>query len=156
MNTTELQKSVHPFLEGLSPDHLTAIAAYAMPVRFEPGETIFKTGDPADRFYLLKNGAVSLRTPEAGGGWTEIQCLRSGDVLGWSWLFEPRLWQFDAVATEPTDAIFFYGTWLQAECEKDPALGYEIMSRISRVVIDRLQASRTTFRRSSTYGEGSL
>lgn len=156
MNTTELQQYVHPFLDGLSPEHLEAIAPYAMPVHFQPGVAIFEEGDLADRFYLIKSGAVSIRSAEPGGGWTEIQCLHGGEVLGWSWLFEPRLWQFDAVATEPTEAIFFYGTWLQDECEKNPALGYAIMSRVAQVVIERLQASRNTFRRAAAYGECSV
>jgi CRP/FNR family cyclic AMP-dependent transcriptional regulator len=76
-----------------------------------------------------------------------VQQLHSGSVLGWSWLFEPYSWQYDAVATAPTSATFFYGTWLRERCEQDTALGYEIMKRIAGVVIERLQATRKSLKK---------
>jgi hypothetical protein len=52
------------------------------------------------------------------------------------------LWHFDAWATEDTDAIFFYATRLREECEADKTLGYELMKRVTEIVIRRLQATR--------------
>ena len=63
-------------------------------------------------------------------------------MLGWSWLFPPYYWHFDARALEPTTAIFFYGTRLREQCEQDHDFGYEIMKRMTQVVIQRLQATR--------------
>ena len=71
-----------------------------------------------------------------------IQTLTAGHVLGWSWLFPPYYWHFDARALEPTRAIFFYGTRLREECEQDPDLGYALMKRVTQVLINRLQATR--------------
>ena len=71
-----------------------------------------------------------------------IQTIGAGDALGWSWLFEPFTWHFDAWADEPTRALFFHAAQLREQCEEDPKLGYELMKRISRVVIHRLQATR--------------
>jgi CRP-like cAMP-binding protein len=146
MTANELRHTEHPFLKDLADDHLQEIASFAMPVRFSANEIIFKQGDMADRFYLIHDGRVSLRVAEADKRWTEIQELHSGDVLGWSWLFEPYEWQYDAVALEETTATFFYGTWLRDKCEQDPALGVEIMKRIAHVVIDRLQSTRKRVR----------
>ncbi len=142
MTGNELRRTGHPFLKDISDSQLEGIAAFAMPVRFSASETIFKQGDMADRFYLINDGRVSLRATEAGGACTELQQLCAGDVLGWSWLFEPYEWQFEAVTLEETTATFFYGTWLRDECERDPALGFEIMRRIAGIVTGRLQATR--------------
>jgi CRP/FNR family transcriptional regulator, cyclic AMP receptor protein len=147
MTADELVRTSHPFLEGLSKEHITALASLAMPVSYSIGDTIFKEGDLADRFYLINDGTVSLQTSGNGEDKIEVQQLRSGEVLGWSWLFEPYSWQYDAVATAPTSAIFFYGTWLREQCEQNPALGYEIMKRIAEVVIARLQATRKSLER---------
>jgi CRP-like cAMP-binding protein len=68
--------------------------------------------------------------------------LGAGDVLGWSWLFPPYLWHFDARAATPTTAIFFYGTRLRELCDENHDLGYELMKRVSEIVIKRLQATR--------------
>jgi hypothetical protein len=142
MTAAELIRTSHPFLEGLSNKQVGTLATLAMPVSYSAGQTIFKEGDIADRFYLINEGTVSLQAHRGGEEEIEIQQLRSGDVLGWSWLFEPYAWQYDAVATAPVSATFFYGTWLRDRCEQDTALGYEIMKRIAAVVIGRLQATR--------------
>ena len=71
-----------------------------------------------------------------------IQTIGAGEALGWSWLFEPFTWHFDTLADEPTRALFFHAAQLREQCEEDPKLGYELMKRVSRVVIHRLQATR--------------
>ena len=63
-------------------------------------------------------------------------------MLGWTWLFPPYYWHFDARAVEPTLAIFFYGTRLREKSEVDAELGYELMKRMVAVIIRRLQATR--------------
>jgi CRP/FNR family cyclic AMP-dependent transcriptional regulator len=146
MTANELRHTQHPFLKDLSDEDIGVLAAFAMPVRFSPGQRIFEQGGMADRFYLIHDGRVSLHAVEAGGQWTEIQQLLSGDVLGWSWLFEPYEWQYEAVAVEETTATFFYGTWLREKCEQDAALGLKVMKRIAGLVIARLQATRERIR----------
>jgi hypothetical protein len=66
----------------------------------------------------------------------------TGDVLGWSWLFPPYFWRFDARTLDPTEAIFFYAAPLRNECEIDHDLGYELTRRIACVAVRRLQATR--------------
>ena len=50
--------------------------------------------------------------------------------------------QFAARALEQTDAVFLYGTRLREQCETNQGFGYDIMKRVCRVVIERLQATR--------------
>lgn len=131
-----------PFFKGLSEEHLKLLAGSAMRTTIEAGKTIFQKGDPANRFYIILKGGVLLESLDKNGAVHRLQRLGPGDVLGWSWLFPPYYWHFDAVASEPTDAIFFYGSRLRAECQKDPNFGYELMNRVSQIVIDRLQTTR--------------
>lgn len=132
----------HPFLEGLSARHLQTLLASAMPSRFEVGQMIFREGDLANRFYLILQGAVALETFTRARGKLLIQTLGAGEVLGWSWLFAPFKWHFDARAIEPTEAVFFYGTRLREQCEEDHDLGYELIKRAAQVMMQRLQATR--------------
>jgi hypothetical protein len=132
----------HPFLEGMSPHQRRILTDCAMVSKFSPGELIFREGDPANRFYLICNGRVALETYVRDRGTVLIQHVGEGDILGWSWLFPPYYWHFDARAVEPTTAVFFYGTPLRDECEADHDLGYELMKRITEVIIQRLQGTR--------------
>jgi len=132
----------HPFLAGLKADHLRALKDNALMMRYQPGEVIFREGDPANRFYLVQHGKVALEASRREGEPVLIQHIGPGDVLGWSWLFPPYYWHFDARAVEPTEAIFFYGTRLREQSENDHDLGYELLKRMTSVVIQRLQATR--------------
>ena len=132
----------HPFLRGLKPEHLLLLADSAMRMRYEVGELIFREGDPANRFYLIEQGQVSLESHRKDEAPVAVQVIGPGDVLGWSWLFPPYYWHFDARVLEPTTAIFFYGTRLREQCEQNHDFGFEVMKRMTHVVIDRLQAAR--------------
>jgi CRP-like cAMP-binding protein len=134
--------SSHPFVAGLKPEHLQVLGDNAMMMRYEPGEIIFRDGDPANRFYLICRGRVALESRQGESEPVVIQQIGPGDVLGWSWLFPPYYWHFDARAVEPTEAIFFYGTRLRQKCEEDHELGYQLMKRTASAVIQRLQATR--------------
>src|SRR6266699_956767 len=132
----------HPFLKGMKPEHLHALADCAMEVEFKPGEWIFREGDLANRFYLIERGRVNIGAGIQNHDPIHLQTLGPGDVLGWSWLFPPYYWHFGARAASPVKAIFLYGTRLRERCEQDHDLGYELRNRTPEVVIKRLEAAQ--------------
>lgn len=132
----------HSFLAGLKPEHLRSLADNALRIQYEPGDLIFREGEPANRFYLIERGQVSLESRRQDEPPVCIQIIGPGDVLGWSWLFPPYYWNFDARAVGPTTALFFYGTRLREQCDLDADLGYELMKRMTAAAIQRLQATR--------------
>jgi CRP-like cAMP-binding protein len=113
-----------------------------MPTRFEAEQLIFREGEMANRFYLILEGRVVLEADAPDRPPVLVDYASTGDVLGWSWLFPPYIWNFTARAVEPGRAIFFYGTWLRERCGSDPSLGYELMRCTAGVMIHRLQAAR--------------
>src|SRR5258708_1358611 len=94
--------SAHPFLRGMDPHQLRLLSDCGMPAHFQAGEVIFREGDPANRFYLIQNGKIAQESFAQGKGHTLIQTIEAGGVLGWSWLFPPFFWHFDARALETT------------------------------------------------------
>jgi CRP-like cAMP-binding protein len=144
----------HPFLKDLDPHQRRLLADCAMEKSFEAGELIFPEGEPANRFYLIVQGKVALESYVQDRGRVEVQIIGDGDVLGWSWLFPPYYWQFDARAIEPTKAIFFYATPLREEAENDHELGYQLYKRFAEIMLRRLQATRRRLLESSTCRTG--
>jgi CRP/FNR family cyclic AMP-dependent transcriptional regulator len=130
------------FLTGLDPDELTLLAGCASNAHFDEGEYLVREGDAADTFYILRQGSVALETFVPTRGPVVIETLEAGEVLGWSWLFAPYTWHFDARALSVVRATGFDGTCLRQKCEDDPALGYDLMSRFAQVLIERLQSTR--------------
>lgn len=131
-----------PFFRGLNTRQLEALTDDALEMKFIPDHQIFREGGEANRFFLILEGRVVLESETEDGGMVPIQTLGPGDDLGWSWLLPPHTLQFSARATEPTKAIFFYGTRLRARCEADHDLGYKLMKRVAEVMVRRLQATR--------------
>ncbi len=132
----------HPFFHGMKREYVGAIAQCASEVSFGPGEVLFREGEPANRFYLIGSGKVALQAHQPADGTALIQDLGPGDVLGWSWLFPPFEWHFQATTTEPTKAIVLNGAHLLIAAERNPAFGFELMKRVTQLVIQRLQATR--------------
>jgi CRP/FNR family transcriptional regulator, cyclic AMP receptor protein len=132
----------HPFLEGMSPHQIRVLADCAMQTHFAANQLVLREGDPANRFYLIQKGRVALEAHLEGHNLVTIQILEAGDVLGWSWLFPPYFWHFNARALEPTEAVFFYGTALREESDADHELGHDLMKRTCEVLLQRLESTR--------------
>jgi len=145
--------SAHSFFKGLRSEHIDALIDCAMKVEFKPGEVIFREGDPANRFYLILKGEVALEASMGKAAPAHIETIGAGEVLGWSWLVEPYEWHFDARATKPTVALFFYGTWLRELYEENHNLESEMQQRVSAVLRRRLEAA---WRRMLSRSPGSL
>jgi len=134
--------AAHHFAADMKPEYLQKLLDVAMFKQFERDQIVFREGEPANRFYLICHGKIALESRHNDQSAPLVQFVGEGEVLGWSWLFPPYYWHFDARAVEPTSAIFFYGTRLRDQCEEDPVFGYELMKRVAAVVIKRLQIVR--------------
>ena len=126
------------------PAHLRLLAEHATESHFTADDLIFREGENADRFYLVQRGEIALQTHSAGQPAT-VQIINRGEALGWSWLFPPYRWHFDARAQKDTDAISISVPRLREMCDIDTALGCELMKRVAKVVVHRLQATRLKF-----------
>ena len=134
-----------PFFEDFEWRHLEVLSASAISVRFEAGQRIFREGEPANRFYLLTSGQVGIESMGVEGVPVRVMDLKAGDALGWSWLFPPYFWRFDAVSLTPVEAVYFYGTKLRDTAGEDPVLCCALLKRMGQVILDRLQATRLQF-----------
>lgn len=132
----------HPMFKELKPDQIALIASYASVQEYAPQEVVFEQDKSADTFFIVREGRVTVEVPSIDGEPFAIQTLGDGSMLGWSWLVPPYLWNFDARATTPSTIIKVDGQKLRAACDADPALGYQLMKRVARLMAERLNAAR--------------
>jgi len=142
MSSKEDFLSAHAFFKGLNEDFITLLSEYATERQVKKGEVLFQPGRPANRFYLLRNGRVSVQVPALVGPVLELQILGENEMLGWSWLIPPYRWNFLARAVEDTDLLEFDGSAILERCEKDPKFGYELFKRFTALMSERLDAAR--------------
>ena len=152
--TTSIAELVasHPLLAGLPGDATATVAACARNVAVAPGELLLAEGQPADTLYLVRRGQVAIEVHTPAGGAVVIETLGSGAAVGWSWLFPPYRWHFDARALDPVGVVAVDAVCLRGKADADPALGYELMQRVAAVLLDRLQMTR--LRVLDLYGAG--
>ena len=142
MRTLEDLIAASPVFAGLERRHLELIAGCGGNERLPAGAYLFREGDPAERFFLIREGSVALEVSSPGRGALVIQTLDAGEVAGWSWLFPPFRWQFDGRVTDALRLVAFDAVCLRGKCDADHELGYQLMRRFAATAIDRLQATR--------------
>jgi len=142
MQTLEPILAEHPFLKGLDAQYLKLLVGCASNVRFNAGQFVFREGEEANEFYMIRQGKVALEILGAERGPITIQTVGEGDILGWSWLIPPYRWRFNARALELTRAIALDGKCLRTKSEEDRNFGYELLKRFSSIIVERLEATR--------------
>jgi len=152
MTTIEQLLGDVPFFSTLAPEHVALIAGCGSNVHFDEDEVLFREGEQADNFYLVRHGVVSVEMFVPARTTTTIETIEAGEIIGWSWLFPPFRWHFDGRALGPVRATSFDGACIRGTCEADPALGYALMTRFAQVLMERLQWTR--LRLLDVYGDG--
>jgi CRP-like cAMP-binding protein len=132
----------HSFFKDLTPAYRTFVAGCGKNVHFTAAKLFAKTGDPANQFFAIRHGRVSIELHSPERGPLIVQTVEAGDIVGWSWLFPPYHWAFDLRAIDEVRAISFDAECLRAKCESDPVMGYEFMKRFAHVFMQRLEATR--------------
>ncbi|MEE9597084.1 MAG: cyclic nucleotide-binding domain-containing protein [Acidiferrobacterales bacterium] len=134
--------SSHVFFSELDDSFMKFLSDSATELKIKKGDVLFQQGERADKFYLLRNGHVSVQVPALMGPTLEIQALGEDQILGWSWLIPPYRWNFQARALEDSELLEFDGSAILARCEEDPKFGYALLKRFAALMSDRLDAAR--------------
>lgn len=132
----------HSFFQELPQEDLTFIAGCGKNVVFEEGQMIADPGDPANHFYLIREGQVALTIAIPPRKPFLFQTLGPNEIVGLSWLIPPYVWTISAQAVSLTKTIEFDGACLRQKCEGDPRLGYELMKHLIKILVMREDAVR--------------
>jgi CRP-like cAMP-binding protein len=83
---TELQTMLAlrrvPLFEGLEPEDLQRIAAFAIEHAYGPGEVLMREGDPSDELVVLVAGRVRVERAEPDGTTRFIRTYEAGEHIG--------------------------------------------------------------------------
>jgi CRP-like cAMP-binding protein len=71
-----------PFFTALSPEDISAINRLFRPEGYTAGETIYLSGDPAKRLYVVATGKVKLLRHTLGGQDVLLDILAPGEFFG--------------------------------------------------------------------------
>jgi len=140
----ELERAIAnaPAFFGLDAEQLRFVAGCAQREQVSAGTWMTREGHPAERFFLIEQGAVALQVYSSAHGELVVGTLHDREMLGWSWLFAPYRWRIDSRAVVATAVIAFDGIRLRDACESNTRLGYRLIANFAAIAIDRLQDTR--------------
>ncbi|MEV2213961.1 cyclic nucleotide-binding domain-containing protein [Streptomyces sp. NPDC050997] len=129
-------------LTALPPPQRERLMALAREVFFPEDMRIFEAGGTADRFWVIRSGAVSLTQQVTSQQRVTVATLGAGDLLGWSWLFPPYRWDFGGEAFSTVRAYEFDAAAVLRLCEEDRQLGMILVRSVAEILAHRLETTR--------------
>jgi len=130
-----------PLFAGQDAEMLKQIAMLAHKKEAEADNILFFEGEVAKTLYIVLDGGVTLtmNIGEIGEQRVEsLEPLRDGEVVGWSALVPPYVYNLGAQAAEKTDLIAIDGVALRQLLDDNPVYGYYFMKELGKVIGQRL------------------
>jgi glutaminase len=117
----------HRLCAGASADDVAALEAVVESARFEPGTTIVRRGDPADRLYFLMRGEVGVIVALAQGGHERLSTLTAGMGFGESALVAGGVRTADVRAETEVDCLTLSVAAFERIEQERPALAIRLL-----------------------------
>lgn len=140
METHESVLAALPLFKGLKPGQIQKIASCAEAAAYEAGQFLGREGEPAEWFWVVRQGRIALETHATGRGPLVLQTVSTDDVIGWSWLIPPHVLRFDIHAVTASRTLKIDGRKLRELCGRDHELGHALIERVAQVLVRRMEA----------------
>lgn len=87
-------------------------------MNLQPGDELFRSGEPAFSFYIVKSGRIDLTQPDG----TLVRSVSAGGHFGERALLNDRMWRYSAVAAEQTVLVALSATVFDTITRADKSL----------------------------------
>jgi len=116
---------------------------------YQPGEIIFRRGEPGDHAYFIERGAVDVIIEKDGADFVIAQ-LGPGEIIGEMSMIDDAPRSADVVATADTELIVIQRSrFIKPLTSADP-----MMNLILRIVLTRFRSAQNRYSGLDTSGEG--
>lgn len=126
--------------QGLTADELRTVTEFCQMAKVKKGETIFRAGEPAGVFFLVRAGKIELRFKLSYYNATveiPLETKVAGESLGWSAVTHPYQYMLSAYAVEESELLQIRRADIKSLCEANHHLGYLFMKNITRIIGER-------------------
>jgi len=145
---TKAEIKKNHIMEYLTDDMLDKVVPALQIIKVKAGETIFKKGDPADHFFMLKSGKVLLEQGISDDIIVTIASIDPGEAFGWAVLLDSGFHSVTAMCSESGELYMCNRDHLLQLMEENHSIGYMIMKQVSGVLKNRLDQRTDQFLRS--------
>ena len=130
--------------DGVPDDKLAIIAEMSEEIQVKAGEVIFCEGCPADKFYILLEGNISLWMKLTSRPESLVLGIinKRGQSFGWSVVVSAQHYTATAECKEDSKLLAFNGKTLMDYMKKDTDVGFILAMRMAEIVSSRLRYYR--------------
>ena len=132
----------YPYFAGIRDESLKQLAMIAEEKSVPAGTVMFREGDPATHLSVIIKGEVNIQYMLGNGELRTVDTLVEGDLLMWSALVEPYKATGQGTATKDTLLARIDGAKLRQLCDREPILGYRLMTKVAKLLANRLEGAR--------------
>ena len=130
----------------LDDDELGRVAEICQEQRFKSGQTIFKEGEPGNRFYIIVAGDVRISRNIPGAGEEALAVLPPGSCFGEMSVFDRSERSTDAVANSPVTVITITRPDFEMLLDFNREMAYKILWSMVRILSSRLRVTNDNLR----------
>jgi glutaminase len=131
---------------GLDRDQCRLLERIVQTLLFEPGETIIREGDQAQRLFVLARGSVTVSLTAPGGQRRRLACIGPGMSFGEMALLDGGVRSADVIAAERAICYGFSVEALRELSLAHPAIMITILGNLGRQFSDRLRRANLEIR----------
>jgi CRP-like cAMP-binding protein len=127
----------------LSDEQLEEVAEITEKKSYKTHDHIYERGNPAKQLFVVKKGLVSLRRLDPGDEvGIAFETREPGELFGAASFMKPQEYTLTAVCQEDTEVMAIDADKLFDLTEKDPAVGYQLMLKISQIYFERYKTAK--------------
>ena len=130
----------------LTDDMRERLAQITDVLNFDRDEILFREGEPADRFYMLRAGNVLLEQRISDKVTACVGSVKPGFSFGWSAMVDNGVYTTEAVCIEPSEIYSFKREKINKLFEQDPRMGFLLYQRLLEIIKKRLDYRTGQFR----------
>ena len=127
-----------PFFSDLTKKELKKIGLIMYERNYEPGEYLFKEGNPASAMFIIRSGTISVELKTEAGVKECYATLMSGDFTGEISLIEESTRSASAKCTSKATVLIIFRHDLYDFIQREPSLGNKILRSLAIMISKRL------------------
>src|SRR3954469_14039821 len=136
-----------PLFDHLSNRDLKKVARLLHERMYQPGEVIFREGDPGAGMFIVRKGKVNIVIRRPDGSDQLLTPIGERQFFGEMALLEAAPRSASAVAVEKAELLGFFEPDLESLIERDSKLGSKVVWNLARLMAYRLRGMNDTLRK---------
>jgi CRP-like cAMP-binding protein len=113
---------------------------------YQPGETVFKEGDPGNRLFLIAQGEVRISRQIPGSGEEALAVLKTGACFGEMAVFDRSERSTDAISNGGCTLATISRSELEMLLDFEPDVAVKVLRSMVRLLALRLRATNDNLR----------